>query len=249
MFTDTHCHLYKEYYNDLECTIKDAKENGVHRYISDADNIESCYEMLELSKRFKDVYITLGIHPQNCYEDTNVVDELIKDNIESGKIVAVGEIGLDYYYDKDDKEQQIKIFEEQLKIAEKYNLPVVVHSREATKDTIDILKKYKVKGVIHCFSGSLESAKEYIKMGYYIGIGGVMTFKNAKIGDVIKELPVNRLLLETDAPFLAPVPFRGHQNEPKYIKNIAEYAANLLNISVEELSKQTEKNIRDIFDF
>ena len=167
---------------------------------------------------------------------------------DSGKIVAVGEIGLDYYYTKDNKDKQQDLFRAQLDIAKKYNLPVIVHSREATKDTIDILKEYPdVHGVIHCFSGSLETALEYIKMGYYIGVGGVLTFKNSKLDDIIKELPVVRILFETDAPFLAPEPHRGHTNEPKYIKDIAEYASKLFDLSLDEISAIKESNVNTLF--
>ena len=248
MLTDTHCHLFKEYYKDLDKVLKDASNNGVNRYIVDADNIASCHELLETTKKYGNLYITLGIHPENCDEDPQVIDDLIKDNIDSGKIVAVGEIGLDYYYTKDNKDKQQDLFRAQLDIAKKYNLPVIVHSREATKDTIDILKEYPdVHGVIHCFSGSLETALEYIKMGYYIGVGGVLTFKNSKLDDIIKELPVVRILFETDAPFLAPEPHRGHTNEPKYIKDIAEYASKLFDLSLDEISAITESNVNTLF--
>ena len=146
------------------------------------------------------------------------------------------------------KEKQIKLFEEQLKIAEEYNIPVIIHSREATLDTINILKKYKVTGVIHSFSGSLETAKIYLKMGFSFGINGVITFKNAKIKDVIKELPLSSILLETDSPYLTPTPLRGTTNEPANIKYIAEFVANLKNISTNDLSKITNENIKRIFD-
>lgn len=248
MLTDTHCHLSKEFFDDIDTVIKEAQENGVNRYISAADSVKSCYEMLELAKKHDEVYITLGIHPENCNDDLEELKRIIEDNLDNNKFIAIGEIGLDYYYGKVNKERQIELFEYQLKLAEKYHLPVVIHSREATLDTINILKKYKLKGVIHCFSGSIETAREYIKMGYAIGVGGVMTFKNSKIDEVIKQLPLSKLILETDSPFLAPEPFRGKQNSPKYIKTIAEYLANLLNIDISEVEKITNKNIKDIFD-
>lgn len=248
MLTDTHCHLYREFYPNIDEVIKSAEENGVNRFISSADSLSSCYEMLELTSKYNNVYVTLGIHPENCFDDVSKLEELIKENISNKKVIAVGEIGLDYYYGKENKEQQIIILEEQLKIAQKYNLPVVIHSREATLDTINILKKYHVRGVIHCFSGSLETAKEYIKMGYLIGVGGVITFKNAKLKEVIQNLKPENILLETDSPFLSPEPFRGKTNEPKNIKIIAEYLANLWHIDLSEIEKKTNQNIKDIFD-
>lgn len=248
MLTDTHCHLSKEFFSDIDKIIKDAKDAGVNRYISDADSVVSCYEMLDLAEKYDEVYITLGIHPENCNDDLEELKRIVEANLDNKKVIAIGEIGLDYYYGKEMRERQIEVFEYQLKLAKRYNLPVVIHSREATLDTINILKKYNLKGVIHCFSGSLETAKEYINMGYVIGIGGVMTFKNSKISEIIKQLPLDKLVLETDAPFLAPEPFRGKQNEPKYIKIIAEYLANLMNIDILDVEKITNKNIQDIFD-
>ncbi len=247
MFTDSHCHLFKECFDDIEEVIRSAQENQVLKYISAADSLKTCYEMIDLGKKYPTVYIALGVHPENCFENMEELRKVIEDNIHNDKLVAIGEIGLDYYYGKENKDKQIEIFEYQLELAEKYNLPVIVHSREATLDTMNILKKYKVKGVIHCFSGSLETAKEYIKMGYYIGIGGVMTFKKSKIVEIIKEISLESIILETDAPYLTPEPFRKYKNEPKYIKTIGEYLANLKNISLDEVSKTTESNIKKLF--
>lgn len=247
-FTDTHCHLTNEFFSDVDNVIKNAIDNKVLRYISDGDDIESCYEMIELANKYDNVYITLGIHPENCNEDFEELKNIVLENKDNKKFVAIGEIGLDYYYTKENKEVQLDLFNKELKLAEELNLPVVVHSREATLDTLETLKKYNVKGVIHCFSGSLETAKEYIKMGYLIGIGGVMTFKNSKIDEIIKELPMESIILETDSPFLTPEPYRKYSNEPKYILTIAEYYAKLMDVSLEEVSKITEDNIKRIFN-
>src|SRR5699024_6836671 len=159
----------------------------------------------------------LGIHPE--YVENYTLDDIkfIEDNLNNPKIVAIGEIGLDYHYSKENKEEQIKLLELQLKLAEKYGVPVIIHSREATEDTINTLKKYKVRGVIHSFSGSLETAKIYIKMGYLLGINGVVTFKNCNLKDVLKEIPIENIVLETDSPYLTPVPFRGKQNNSSHI--------------------------------
>ena len=247
MFCDTHCHLYKEYYEDIDSILEESKNNDVVRFISDGCDMSTNEEMIELSK-YDNVYVTLGIHPENVedYKDEDI--NYIEHNLSNKKVVAIGEIGLDYYWTKDNKEKQKELFERQLKLAEKYNIPVVVHSRESTQDTIDILKKYKVRGVIHSFTGSLEVAKIYIKMGYVLGVNGVVTFKNSNVKDVIKEIGLENLILETDSPYLTPHPHRGEQNTPKYIKDIAIFVSELYGVSLEELSKITNKNIKRIFD-
>lgn len=248
MFTDTHCHLYKEYYDDLDIILKQAESNNVNRYIVAGCNQQSNEEVIKLINNYSNIYGTLGIHPEDV-ENYNEKDlYFIEKNLSNKKILAIGEIGLDYYYTKENKEEQIKLFERQLAIAEKYNKPVVIHSREATQDTIDTLKKYKVNGVIHSFSGSLEVAKIYIKMGFLIGVNGVITFKNSKVKDVIKELGLENIILETDSPYLTPHPYRGTQNSPKYILNIAEFIADLYSVDLEKLAKITNYNISRIFD-
>ncbi|MBQ7240875.1 MAG: TatD family hydrolase [Bacilli bacterium] len=249
MFTDSHAHILKEYYESIDDVIKRAKENKVNRIIVDADSIKSCYEVLELSSKYDNIYCCLGIHPENIDEDMDELDKIIEENKDNRKFIAIGEIGLDYYWTKETKEKQHKILRHQLSLAEKYNKPVIIHSREATKDTIDILKEFpNVKGDIHCFSGSFETAEIYLKMGYYIGVGGVLTFKNANIKDVIVKLPLDRLLLETDSPFLAPTPKRGETNEPANIPLIADFLANLKGITIDEVSKQTEENVNKLFN-
>lgn len=248
MLIDTHCHLFKEYFNDLDSVIREAEENNVGLYISAADNIEACKEMIELSKENNNIYFCLGVHPSCLNEGMDILEKLVVDNLNNPKFIAIGEIGLDYYYGKENKEKQIEIFERQLEIAEKYNLPVVIHSREATLDTLNILKKYNVTGVIHSFNGSLEIAKEYIKMGFKLGVNGIITFKNCKLKEVIRELELSNLVLETDAPYLTPEPFRKYSNEPKYILTIAEFLSDLFNVPLEEVVKITTKNAYDIFD-
>ena len=248
MFTDTHAHVFKEYYENIDEVVANAHKNGIDRIIVDADNIKSCYEVLELANEYDEVYCCLGIHPEEVDDSLEELKIIVEDNKDNPKFIAIGEIGLDYYWTKDTKVKQQVLLEEQLKLAEKYNKPVIIHSREATKDTIDILSKYpNVIGDIHCFSGSLETAQIYLKMGYYIGVGGVVTFKNANIKDVIKEIPLDRLLLETDSPFLSPEPVRGKTNEPANVKHVAEFIADLKGVEVEELSKITEENVNRLF--
>lgn len=248
MFTDTHCHIYKEYYENIEEILKNAKKSNVNRMINNGCDKKSNEEVLELTKNYENIYGAIGIHPENIEEYKEEDLKWIEENLKQPKIIAIGEIGLDYHYTKENKTEQIKLLERQLKIAEQYHLPVIIHSREATEDTINTLKKYKVTGVIHSFSGSLETAKIYIKMGYLLGINGVITFKNSKLKDVIKEIPLESIVLETDSPYLTPEPFRGKKNEPARIKEIAEFICDLKGISLEDLATITNHNIKRIFD-
>lgn len=247
MFCDTHCHLYKEYYDQLDEILKNAQDCHVNRYIVDGCNSVSNKEVMDLIQ-IENIYGTLGIHPEELdgFKDEDLI--FIEENLNHSKIIAIGEIGLDYHYTKENRSEQIELFECQLALAEKYNLPVIIHSREATEDTINCLKKFKVKGVIHSFSGSLETAKIYLKMGFLLGVNGVITFKNCNLKDVIKEIPLNHILLETDSPYLTPVPYRGKRNEPCRILDIAIFVSELHNVSLEELAKITNSNIKRIFD-
>ena len=248
MLTDTHCHLFKEYFSDIDSVINDAVNNNVCRYINNATNLSNCLEVIEISKKYENVYYSLGIHPDSVDEDLLELRKLVEDNLNDKKFVAIGEIGLDYHYGKENKERQIEVFEYQLSLAEEFNLPVIIHSRDATQDTLNILRKYKVKGIIHSFNGSLETAKEYIKMGFKLGVNGIITFKNCRLKEVIKELDLTNIVLETDSPYLTPEPFRKYSNEPKYILVIAEYLANLYNISLEEVINIINNNVVNIFD-
>ena len=248
MFTDTHCHIYKEYYESIDNVLENAKDVGINRVINNGCDNKSNKEVLELIDKYPNMYGAIGIHPENVETYTEDDIKYIEDNLKKPKIVAIGEIGLDYHYTKDNKEKQINLFERQLKIAEKYHIPVIIHSREATEDTINCLKKYNITGVIHSFSGSLETAKIYIKMGFILGINGVITFKNSKLKEVIKEIDLENIIFETDSPYLTPEPFRGQKNEPARIINIAEFICNLKNIDKSQASIITNENIKRIFD-
>lgn len=248
MFTDTHCHIYKEYYENINEILESAKSVGINRIINNGCDTKSNYEVINLCNKYENVYGAIGIHPENVESYSNDDLKYIEENLNHQKIIASGEIGLDYHYTKDNKEKQIELFERQLKIAETNNLPVIIHSREATEDTINCIKKYKVKGVIHSFSGSIETAKIYIKMGFILGINGVITFKNSKLKEVIKELDLKDIIFETDSPFLTPEPFRGKKNEPARIINIAEFICDLKGISKSQASIITNENISRIFD-
>ncbi len=248
MFTDSHCHLYKEYYDNLDEIIKLAKNNGVNYFINNGCDKDSNTEVLNLINTYDNIYGALGIHPEYVLEYSSDDIKFIEDNLNNKKVLAIGEIGLDYHYTKDNKEEQIKLFSTQLALAEKYNIPVIIHSRDATLDTLNTLKKYQVKGIIHSFSGSKETALEYLKMGFLLGVNGVITFKNANIKDVIKEIPLEKIVLETDSPYLTPEPFRGCQNNPSHIIDIAKFVANLHNVSLEELAKITNNNLNNLFN-
>ena len=249
MYIDTHCHLSREDYDDIDKVIEENKNANIDKIVVSGCSRESIEEVMDLKDRYDMVYVTIGYHPE--YADTVTESDLdyLKSLLGEKKVVGIGEIGLDYHYTKENKDKQIWLFEEQLKIANAFNLPVVIHSRDATMDTINILKKYKVKGIIHCFSGSLETANIYISMGFLLGIGGVVTFKNSKLKDVVKEVPLESIVLETDSPYLAPVPFRGKINSSKYLEFIANFIADIKNISVDELAEITSRNASSLFDF
>ena len=249
MYIDTHCHLSMEDYLDIDKVIEENKNALVEKIVVSGCSRKSIDEVMNLKDKYDMVYVTIGYHPE--YADTVTESDLdyLKSLLGEKKVVGIGEIGLDYHYTKENKDKQIWLFEEQLKIADAFNLPVVIHSRDATMDTINTLKKYKVKGIIHCFSGSLETANIYISMGFLLGIGGVVTFKNSKLKDVVKEVPLESIVLETDSPYLAPVPFRGKINSSKYLEYIANFIADIKNISVDELAEITSKNASSLFDF
>lgn len=250
MFIDTHCHLSSDDYSDIDLIINENRNNFVKSIIVSACTKNSIIESINLAKNYQDVYLTLGYHPSEARNITK--DDLIfleKKIIDNKKIVGIGEIGLDYHYGKDDKSEQQFLFREQLKLADKLKLPVVIHTRDATDDTISILDEFpNVVGVIHCFSGSIETANRYISMGYKIGIGGVITFKNSKLYQVVKSIGIDNILLETDSPYLTPEPFRGKKNSSKYLKYIAERVAEVLNLSIEDVSSKTIYNTLALFD-
>ena len=248
MLTDTHCHLFADDYENLDTVITNSINNGVGRFINNATDKNSCKEALKLANSYPSMFVALGIHPEyvDMYDNTEL--DYIEQNLNNKKVIAIGEIGLDYYYNKENKEKQIQLFESQLKLAEKYHLPVIIHNREATNDIIYSLKKYKVKGVIHCFNGSIEIARELIKMGFALGINGVVTFKNCKLKETLKNIPIVNIVLETDCPYLTPEPNRGKKNEPKYVKDIADFVSKIYEIPVSQVEKITNENIRRIFD-
>lgn len=248
MFIDTHCHIYDEYYDDIEKIIKKIKDNNIFKIINNGCDAKSNMEVLKKVSSYDFMYGALGIHPESVLDYKKEDIDFIEKHLNDEKIVAIGEIGLDYHYGKENKEAQISLFEEQLKLAEKYNKPVIIHSRDATLDTIETIKKYKVRGVIHSFSGSLETANIYLKLGFLLGVNGVITFKNCNLKDVIREIPLEKIVLETDSPYLTPVPFRGERNDSSHINEIAEFVASLKGVSMENLANITNENVHQVFD-
>lgn len=250
MFIDTHCHLYKEYYEDLDVIINDCIKNNVNRVIVSGCDMKSNLEVLELISKYDIVYGTIGFHPTELDDFNDDCFSFLEKNIDNKKIVGIGEIGLDYHYEDTNKEKQKRVFRRQLEIAEKHNKPVIIHSRDSIGETYNILKEYKLRGTIHCFSGSLEMAKEFIKLGYMIGVGGIISFKNAKtIKEVVKNIDTSYILLETDSPYLSPEPFRGERNSPRNIPIIAKCIAEEKNIPIAEIARATTQNAEGLFDF
>ena len=245
MLIDTHCHLSYEDYENLDEIIKNM--DGI--MIASGCNDKTNKEVLELVNKYDNVYGTLGIHPEEVDNISEDSFKLLEENINNPKIVAIGEIGLDYYWVSDNKETQQDIFKRQLDIATKYNKPIVVHSREAIQDTYDKLKQYKLKGSLHCFSSSLEMAKEFIKLGYKIGVGGTVTFKNSKkLQEIVKEIDLKNILLETDSPYLSPEPLRGKRNNPSNTHYVALKISELKDIDIKEVLDITSSNAIQLFD-
>ena len=241
MLIDTHCHLSM---SDI-----DSINNMDGIMITAGCDDETNKEVIELVKKYPNVYGVLGIHPEEIDKITDSSFKFIEDNLSNKKIVGIGEIGLDYYWRSDNKEKQKEVFERQLELAEKYNLPVVIHSRDAIQDTYDIVSKYKLRGSIHCFSSSLEMAKEFVKLGYKIGVGGTITFKNSKkLQEIVQVIDIENILLETDSPYLSPEPFRGRKNEPKNVYYVAKKIAEIKGEKVDKIIGETYASALEIFD-
>lgn len=247
---DTHAHYDDEAFDDdRESLILSLKDRGVVGIVSCGCDIASTVANQNLSHSFDDFYFAAGFHPENL-EDFSVEDlEKLEPFFADEKCVAVGEIGLDYHWMNSTKEKQRELFVAQIEIAKAKGLPVIVHDREAHGDTLDIIKATKPSGVLHCFSGSVEMAREVIKLGMFLGFNGVATFKNArKIPEVIKEIPLDRIVLETDCPYLAPEPHRGKRNDSSFIPFIAQRIGEILGISAQEVLDVTNKNARALYN-
>ena len=250
MIFDTHAHYNDEAFaGDLDEITEKFAGCGIGKAVNVASDLESIGEVLELTKRFPLFYAALGIHPSDSGELTEDDLEGIRAHLSDPGVVAVGEIGLDYYWKEPDKEIQKKWFIRQLQMARDADLPVIIHSRDAAADTMEILKEYGTgQGVIHCYSYSAEMAKEFVAMGYYIGVGGVVTFKNGrKLKETVAQIPPERIVLETDCPYLAPVPHRGERNSSLYLPLVVSEVASILGITEEETEALTWNNALKLY--
>lgn len=248
MMIDTHCHLDIKDYENLEEVIKNMKSNYM---IASGYNLESNKHVIELINKYDNIFGTIGLHPSDVTDNYNLDLAFIEENINNPKIVGIGEIGLDYYWEKDKKELQKEAFIKQIKLAKKYNKTIVIHSREAIMDTYNILEEYlgDNKAVLHCYSSNIDMAKRFKKFNIKFGIGGVLTFKNsAKLKEVVKELDLTDLLLETDSPYLTPEPYRGKKNQPCYIKYVADEIAKIKELETEKVLEITTQNAISQFD-
>lgn len=247
---DSHAHYTDKAFNDDRTEMLGfLKESGICGVINCGADLDSSKASIALSKEYDYIYAACGVHPEEVDGLPENFIEILRELSKSPKCVAIGEIGLDYYWRQDNKELQKKVFEEQILLAKELNLPIIVHDREAHDDTLNILKKHKPKGVLHCFSGSAEMAKEVLRLGMYIGLGGALTFKNArKPVEVAEILPLEKLLLETDCPYMAPVPMRGKRNYSGYIPYIAERVTEIKGIAPQEVLDTTSKNTKQLFN-
>ncbi|MBE6136899.1 MAG: TatD family deoxyribonuclease [Erysipelotrichaceae bacterium] len=247
---DTHSHLFNSQFNDIEECIARCKDNNINKIVLVGFDNETNKLAQEYSKKYSIFYPTAGIHPseanENYEKDLNDLYSFVKEN----KIYAIGECGLDYHYGKDNIEYQKLLFKAQIELAIKMDLPVIIHMRDATLDTYNILKEYsgKLRGVMHCYSGSYEMAMEFIKLGLYISLGGPVTFKNSKDSKIVaKQIPIDKLLIETDCPYLAPTPYRGSRNESSYVKYVASEIALLREMTLDEIDEITTRNSEKLF--
>jgi len=255
MLIDSHAHIQgKEYAGEVEAVIARAREAGVGKIIAvgGAGDMSSNTEAVALAKTFPDIYATVGMHPHDA-KDVGA-DELkkLKDLAAAEpKVVAVGETGLDYYYNHSPREVQRRVFGQFIHLARETGLPIVVHERDAAQDVADLLRTEgagKLRGVIHCFTGNYEAARAYLDLGFYISFTGIITFKNADaLRDVVRNVPLERMLVETDSPYLTPVPHRGKRNEPAYVRYVAETVARIKGLSLEEVARVTTQNVRELF--
>lgn len=260
ILTDTHTHLFSsEFDNQIDELISQAKEKSVSRFFLPNINSQTIPLVFNLTNKYpQNCFAMIGLHPcdvkENYKEELAIIENTLrnskKETHKSERIYAIGEIGLDLYWDKTFVNNQIEAFVTQITRASELNLAVSMHTRNATQETIDILKQnahLKNKGVFHCFGGTLEQAREIIDMGFYLGIGGVITFKNSGLGKIVKQIDLQHIVLETDAPYLAPVPHRGKRNDPAYLYLIAEKIAQIKNVSIEEVASITTENSKKIF--
>jgi len=252
-FIDSHAHLDDERFDDdREELINSLQENGIEAVLNPGADLKTSRAAVALANKYPFIYAAVGCHPHDSKfmnDDTmNIFRELAKNK----KVLGIGEIGLDYYYDNSDRETQKIWFREQIRLAKELDLPYIVHDRDAHEDIIRIMKEEHhtgTRGILHCYSGSVEMTREFMKLGFYISLGGPVTFKKAKTPKMVaKEVPMERLLIETDSPYLAPEPFRGKRNEPKFVKYVAEEIAGIREVTVSEIAEKTKENFKRLFN-
>lgn len=247
MIIDTHCHIYNSEMENAEQIIKEAAKNDINIIVNGTDPLSN-KEILELSDKYENVYAALGYFHTFADEVTDEDISLLDKQLKNDNVITVGEIGLDYYHRKDNKERQKELFEEMLNLAEKHDLPVIVHSRKSMQDTLDILKRHNVTGSMHCYQGSAEMAREFIKLGFYIGIGGPITHKNnKKIRKMVKKIDIDHMLVETDSPYLTPEERMGEKNTPLNLKYITRKIAEELDMAEDDIIKITTDNAKRLF--
>tara|TARA_Y100001968_G_scaffold286463_1_gene287228 strand:- start:137 stop:895 length:759 start_codon:yes stop_codon:yes gene_type:complete len=248
MLIDTHSHIYYEKYNDdLDEVIHRAKNKGVKKIICVGTDLESSIQSLEISNKYRDVYCSIGFHPHESSLAKKDYLYKLEEMSKEDKVVAIGETGLDYYYNYSDQDIQKKIFIEQIELANSLELPVVIHNRNSDDDLYEILKKYRPNGVIHCFSSDINYATKILKIGVLLSFTGIITFKNSTLDDVIKKIDLSKIMVETDSPYLTPIPYRGKRNEPSYVELVAKKIAEIKNISLEEVAHHTTQNALNLF--
>ncbi|MBU1145294.1 MAG: TatD family hydrolase [Firmicutes bacterium] len=252
MLFDSHVHLNDDtLYNRIDEVLLEARQNDVTHFLCVGYDVSSSKRAIEISRRYEFVYAAIGFHPSEAKKISDEDFKWLEENLKQPKVVAIGEIGLDYYWDSSFKDIQKNVFIKQIELGNKYQLPLIIHMREATLDTYELLKNNKdlsLRGIMHCYSGSLESMKQFIHLNMMISLAGPVTFKNAKIPkEIAKEIDLRDLLIETDAPYLAPMPFRGKPNESKYLKFIAFEIASIKGLTYEEVGKKTFQNACELF--
>ncbi len=246
---DSHAHYDSERYDeDRDIVLSQMPQNGICAVLNCASDVASAYKSIELSEKYPFMYAAVGVHPHEAEDVSEDYLSVLKELSKHEKAVAIGEIGLDYHYDFSPRDIQKKVLCQQIELAQELSLPVILHDREAHGDMYEILEKYRPLGVMHCFSGSAELMKQSVKLGLYIGLGGAVTFKNARVPlEVAAQVPLDRLLLETDAPYMTPVPYRGQRNDSKYIELVAQKIAEVRGITPEEVCTAAEENARRLF--
>ncbi len=252
MLIDSHAHLDDKRFNrDRDALIKKLKDDGVEYVINNGADLQTSLASIKLAEKYDNIYATIGVHPHDTKDMDETTIEAFRQLSSHEKVVAIGEIGLDFHYDNSPRDVQRKWFREQLKLAKELDLPVTIHSREASQEVFDMIKEEQdgsLRGVMHCYSDSVELAKEYLKIGFYISLAGPVTFKNSRVAkEVAKIVPIDKLLIETDSPYLTPEPNRGKRNEPSYVRYVAAEVAELRDMSYDDLVSATNKNAKEFY--